>query len=697
MASETPASNTITSLTSGSPELDQVKALWSPHRKTLGFFPDGAFVDYAARGQILIAVSDGEVTGYLIYRISDDRALIVHLCTSEKARGTGVARALVDKLKSETLTREFRGIGLSCRVDFEANNFWPRVGFTPIHERAGKSKDGTVLTYWWFDHGLPDLFSSAGKSDVVRVVTAIDANIFFDLVTIRLQGDESRALNADWLQSEIELCVADEIYHEIRRGDDDAERRRCRERCNSFRVLTPLEDRLERAEIEVKAIFGEGKSVQEKSDRAHLAKAAAMSVHVFLTRDEELLQRADEIHERVGLEVMRPSSLIGRIDELRRGAAYEPAKLAGSVITLQRIVASDVEDLPQELSMGVRGEKLADFRRTLRSLLAYPDRNDTFVVRDGNDALALIAFSRTKTHTIKVPCIRSRPGSLKQTLGQHLVLRAIQEAIDRKATWVRVEDDYLTTELESALAEHSFFRIKGAWVRCVMRIAGNLNEVTNALLKAEGGLSEDVAAISAEIDRLRGEPQVLAHELERVFWPAKVYDAGIQTFVVAIHPKWSQHFFDSQIADQGLFGADPWLALNREHIYYRSANRCGLSAPARVLWYVTKDGDFEGSMSIRACSRLVGIEVDKPKTLFRRYEHLGVYLWQNVYATADNSIDNDIMALRFVDTEVFTRPVTFKEAKQFGIKANFESPVRIDESIFRSIYDLGLSSRTPHE
>jgi GNAT superfamily N-acetyltransferase len=665
--------------------------------KDIGIFPDGAFTDYAARRQILIGSAAGVVTGYLIYRVSDDRALIVHLCTSDKVRGTGVARALVDSLKLETRTRGLRGIGLSCRVDFEANKVWPRLGFTPIHERAGRSKEGTVLTYWWFDHGLPDLFSSATKSDLARVVAAIDANIFFDLVTARSQGDESRALNADWLQPELELCVADEIYHEINRGDDESERRRCRERCNNFRVLTPTDDRFLRKQAEVKALFGDGTSVQEKSDRAHLAKAAATGVQVFLTRDEELLQRAEEIHERVGLEVMRPSSLIGRIDELRRSAAYEPAKLAGSSITLKRMVASEVEDLPSQLSMGVRGEKLADFRRTLRSMLAYPDRNDAFVVRDGTVTLAVITFSRINPHTITVARIRVQPGSLNQTLGRHLVLRSIQEAIDRKATWVRVEDNYLTTELESALAEHSFFRTKRAWVRCAMRVSGNLNEVITKLLAAEGGLAEDVAAISSEIDRLRSEPAALAQELERVFWPAKVYHSGIKTFAVAIHPKWAQHFFDSQIAGQELFGADPWLALNREHVYYRSANRCGLTAPARVLWYVTKDGDFEGSMSIRACSRLVGIEVDKPKPLFRRYERLGVYVWQNIFATADNSIDNDIMALRFVDTEVFTRPITLKEAKQFGIRANFESPVRIDESIFRSVYDLGLSTPPTNE
>lgn len=695
MASQPPSLVAIRPLSATSPELAEVKALWGPQRKTLGFFPDGAFAEYAARGQILVSGSAGSVVGYLIYRVSDDRALIAHLCTSDKARGTGVARALVDELKALTKQRGFRGIGLSCRVDFDANSFWPKVGFCPIHERAGRSKDGTALTYWWFDHGVPDLFSLAGTSDVARVVTAIDANIFFDLVTDRPQGDESRALTADWLQPEVELCVADEIFQEILRGDDEAGRRRCRERCSHFRVLVPPEDRQSRARTQVQEILGAGRSVQEKSDRSHLAKAAAANVQVFLTRDEGLLRRAEEIHERIGLEVMRPSALIGRIDELRRGAAYEPAKVAGSAITLHRIKAAEMESLPDQLCAAPRGEKLADFRRSLRSLLAYPDRNDVFAIKDGDEILAVIAFAHTRPDTITVPRIRVLAGSLNQTLGRHLVLRAIQEASSRGARWVRVEESYLTVELESALAEQSFFRVGQAWVRCVMRTAGTLDHVLEQLTKPAEGLDTDVSAIRTEIQRLRSDPLALAPELERVFWPAKVYDSGISTFGVAIHPKWAQHFFDSQLAGQELFGADPWLALNREHVYYRSANRCGLEAPARLLWYVTKDGNFDGAMSIRACSRLVAIEVGRPKDLFRRYERLGVYIWPNVLATAQGSIETEIMALRFVDTEVFSRPVTLKEAKQFGIKANFESPVRIDESIFRRIYELGLSISAP--
>ena len=40
-----------------------------------------------------------------------------------------------------------------------------------------------MLDYWWFDHNHDDLWSQAAARDDVaeRVLTVIDANVFFDL------------------------------------------------------------------------------------------------------------------------------------------------------------------------------------------------------------------------------------------------------------------------------------------------------------------------------------------------------------------------------------------------------------------------------------------------------------------------------------------------------------------------------------
>jgi ribosomal protein S18 acetylase RimI-like enzyme len=110
----------IFSINSNSKYLSEVKKLWRTNSATLGFFPDGAFFDYADKRQILVAVTESDsLIGYLIYRVTKQRISIVHLCVDSSARKQGIAKLLVDFLKQNT--KNSYGIGLYCRRDFEAN------------------------------------------------------------------------------------------------------------------------------------------------------------------------------------------------------------------------------------------------------------------------------------------------------------------------------------------------------------------------------------------------------------------------------------------------------------------------------------------------------------------------------------------------------------------------------------------------
>src|SRR5436190_61815 len=98
--------------------LEAVLALHRADSHRLGFFPKGAFEEYARARQIILALDDyGEVLGYLLYRVAKQRAMIAHLCTASNAREKGVARALVDRLKR--VTKPLAGIGLHCRQDYD--------------------------------------------------------------------------------------------------------------------------------------------------------------------------------------------------------------------------------------------------------------------------------------------------------------------------------------------------------------------------------------------------------------------------------------------------------------------------------------------------------------------------------------------------------------------------------------------------
>jgi hypothetical protein len=188
---------------------------------------------------------------------------------------------------------------------------------------------------------------------------------------------------------------------------------------------------------------------------------------------------------------------------------------------------------------------------------------------------------------------------------------------------------------------------------------------------------------------LREASALGAANVERVLWPAKVAGAPLDSFVVPIQAQWAQHFFDSDLGSELLFGLKDELHLGIEGAYYCSKRNACLQHPGRVLWYVSKGTQGRGSMMVKACSRIEEVFVGKPKEVFKRFSRLGVYQWRDVLGAADGDIDEHLLAFRFAMTERFERPVSLDELKRIGVAPPIMSPRRITSEQFVDIYRLG--------
>jgi hypothetical protein len=64
------------------PILKEVVGLGKKNAKTLGMFPEGAFIDHAKKRTIFCAINDGELIGYILFRITQSNGTIsiAHLC-----------------------------------------------------------------------------------------------------------------------------------------------------------------------------------------------------------------------------------------------------------------------------------------------------------------------------------------------------------------------------------------------------------------------------------------------------------------------------------------------------------------------------------------------------------------------------------------------------------------------------------------
>lgn len=673
-----------------SPHFATVKILWRANSATLGFLPDGAFADYGALKRILVAIDDTNTcAGYLLYRVTKGKVTIAHLCVDEQTRGKGHAVELLRHLIG--ITRRWKGIELRCRRDFPAHRLWPKLGFCARSEVIGRSADGHELTSFWLDHGHADLLSVSDMGTALDA--ALDSNVFIDIVDPGcVKNEESHALLADWLQPLLRLCVTEELFNDIDRQADPTTRRKRKIDAQLFHVIRTTSQAYLAAEDQLRPLFTGQLSPQDESDLRHLIRTVAAGVAVFVTRDERMLNRADDVYARFGLSILRPAEAIARIDELAREREYQRLQVAGTNKIFSKRISSCDHDLLEAVQASGAGEKLSQLRDVVQPLLAKPQEYGCFAIR--NDAGQLLAFyivDTTKGGIDRIPVFRICVAPLAGTLARSILTQLAYRAAATGRNGLLLTDQYSGSVVASACDDLGFIPVDSGWLKLVLAGLKSASALAAIVSTATEGIQGEaigklIALLNTPLDGST------ASHLEHLLWPVKIVDADIPTFIVAIQPGFARELFDERLARQWLFGADPELALNPESVYYRAAKPrpIGFTEPGRVLWYVSQSDQFEGTMCIRACSRVLEIATDKPKALFKRFRRLGVYSWQDVFATADDDIEKPIAAIRFHDTELFPKPIEWDAFQAIlhahDVRAHLESPARIPMAAFNEIY-----------
>lgn len=123
------------------------KRLADANREALGFVMRAKFEDAAKAGFLLVAETDQNIVGFVIYRHrqQDKQTTLYDLCVAESWRRRGIARSLLMTLKAEASQRQRTCIKLKCPVGLEANDFYERVGFAQIGIQTGKKRN---LNIW---------------------------------------------------------------------------------------------------------------------------------------------------------------------------------------------------------------------------------------------------------------------------------------------------------------------------------------------------------------------------------------------------------------------------------------------------------------------------------------------------------------------------------------------------------------------
>jgi predicted nucleic acid-binding protein len=254
--------------------------------------------------------------------------------------------------------------------------------------------------------------------------------VFFDLADESRPGyEESHALLADWLPDSLEICLTDEIYNEINRNKIPEQRKRSREIAQSF-VFPPSES-IERDELErsLRKYFPETMTDRDESDLRQLARTIAAGIQFFITRDEPLLDRSEEIYTAFGVSILRPSDFIIRFDQLRREAAYQPARLAGTLTSIQLLNSSNTSPLLKNFLACPQGETKESFKKRLHQFLADPERYKCYVTLNVEQLpSSLFVHDRQRSDSLEVPLFRVSRGPLAATMIRYLLFRSTLES-----------------------------------------------------------------------------------------------------------------------------------------------------------------------------------------------------------------------------------------------------------------------------
>jgi GNAT superfamily N-acetyltransferase len=636
--------------------------------------PRQAFFEYADRGTLVVATRASELLGYALFDLPRQEVRLIHLCVDEHARGLGLAGRLISWISQEHPDR--LGIRAKCRRDWPAYDAWPKLGFAPLRDVPGRSREGLPLTIWWKAHQHANLFNFEESSR--GVVVAMDADVLTDLHsgTVRQGAEESMALKLPYLEDEIELVTTRELRLQLNRTQDPKIRNSLMTASQLYRQLDGGPQTVDGTAARLLSwvdpvVLASDRSLE--SDARMIAAAVDGGADVYVTRDANCrVHLGPRALEEFGLLTVAPSEVPVRLDEIRRSAAYVPVAVLGTGYSVAELRAGARSDLRRFLQQG-SGERLSDFRALLsRATLAAGMDGSRIVVSSPSGERVGVMFFHRVDRRIVVDFLRVTPGPLSATLARQMAAMIRQRARDLDCDEAAVCDPHLSGTFADALVEAGFAPEGSAWRALVLAVCGPWQAVQQAAVEA-GAPTESTASVPL--------PATLAAALEQRWWPAKIIDSDLPSFIHPIRP---------QFADE-LLGARPLLTerrsdlgLSLEQVFYRTP-RMSIPAPSRALWYSSgKVG------AVVASSLVVESLKDYPKTLHERFRRLGVWKLSDIEkVTVPSGLAG---ALRIVCTEVFPRPVNLATIRRMADPVTLGSlpgPRRVSARLFEQVYQEG--------
>ncbi|WIB77985.1 GNAT family N-acetyltransferase [Curtobacterium sp. MCPF17_002] len=606
--------------------LDDVYSLWKLNSATLGFLPFEAFNDRARSGQVLAAVQDDTVVGYVLFDLPRTGQITLrHVCIAEAARGTGLARTLTDRVIADHPER--LELAADCREDYGLHGFWSRLGMSPRAERPGRRQLGSVLTRWRRPLGQLDLLEAALLASKLPLAV-LDANVVSDLCSAphvpRARAQESAGLLADWMQQKIDYAVSVQLDQEFSRTIDPVQRAALRTGSQHWvrlRTTRPDDEALEH-DLAKRLATAIAQDASISEDLLHLADAIRAEAAYFVTNDDTLIERtADWLLADFGVEAIRPHVLIGRTRSGVGQPSFVPRLISSVDLDWEPLDRLDGTTLQNAFTNHHTGERGRSLLQRIANERSHPDTTQVQVLSDGHTPWALLAY-RPDHDSLYVPLLRVAPGPQALTVALQLTRYLRREAVRLGCTTVIVED--------------------------------TVQEVVGEALREDGYAANSSGWTAEPRTGFENHPSLLPQEAadrERIHYPLAITGTGTPAAVVPIRPRYAETLL-GYAGDTLLQLRRTTLGILRQHVYFHTPAGPALTAPTRLLWYVTAD-KLSRTRRMVATSRLIGSEILPAAEAHAVYRELGVLSLSEIRAMANDA--GEVHVVRFEDTELLPR------------------------------------------
>ena len=659
----------------GQAEFDTVLAIHKANRARLGPMPDTAFRDRAKHNGLLLGLLDGVIVGYVLYDIPRRNLIkLVHVCVGDQARGSGLARRMVDAAVRLHPRRSL--ITASCRTDYGIDGFWRSLGMHVASERPGRALNGSILSNWVkrinVEEGLDLLESASIASNLPLAV--LDTNIIGDLFlppeVKRDHREETAELHADWLQPLVTFAVSGEVDNEISQNQDQYARRYVRDASQHLTRLSTLRPGDRSLEESLLASTDPRLLVKDRSlytDVLHVADAIHAGADYFVTNDGNVC-RASTGWSRSNhpIRVVRPHQLV---------AALSPESFMtdfrSHLIDDGDLEWHAVEEVEAELEPAFRVYNIETrprvFTQRLRETLAKRETTTVQKLVDSQGKLWALAAWELDGAVLRLSLIRSVRGERGSTVAFQLLRHFRREAWEHNATQLEITDPAISSTLTAALTADGFSESMPR---------------TAALGPATATARDLGLASSAEVG--------LA---ERYQWPLVVQGSRMATYVIPIQPRWATNLLG--FSDGLISLRRRGLGLSRELVYFSGSRIMPSDLPARILWYATADdGRRHPVQQIVARSLLVDSFRLPAGEALARFGKVGVLRRSEIEAAANSA--GEVNVIRFEDTELLRRPISRRdEIFERYVKGNVQSMREVEHQMFDDVMARQLTDGHP--